>query len=65
MSHEPSSPLGKLQGPDGSAGKFDRQARAFVKAGGAILLKYQMEKLSPKARSEVEALMRQAYGKCV
>lgn len=57
------SPLGKMVGPEGSPSGFERHARAFVQAGGAILHPYQMEALSPQTRAEIEAAMKKAYGK--
>lgn len=60
---DPTSPLGKLQGPDANTSKFERQAKALFHAGGAILMKHQMEALSPAARAEVIALMEKSYGR--
>lgn len=57
------SPLGKMQGPEGSPSTFERQAKAFVKAGGAILLPHQKDALSPEAQAEIDAVMKKAYGK--
>jgi hypothetical protein len=55
--------LAKFQGPDSNTTKYERQAKALFHAGGAILLKHQMEALSPAARAEVIALMEKAFGK--
>lgn len=57
------SPLAKLQGPPGSPAKFERQAKAFVHAGGAILFPHQLAKLTAATRAEIEGLMEAAYGK--
>jgi len=57
------SPLGKMVGPEGSPSGFERHARAFVQAGGAILHPYQMDALSAPTRAEIEAAMKKAYGK--
>lgn len=57
------SPLGKMVGPEGSPNTFERHAKAFVRAGGAILHPYQMDALSPSTRAEIEAAMKKAYGK--
>lgn len=60
--HIPNS-LAKMQGPAGDPNTFERQAKAFWNAGGAILLPNQIERLSPAARAEVEKQMEQSYGK--
>lgn len=54
--------LAKHQGPVGDPSTFERQAKAFWSAGGAILMPNQLERLSPAARAEVEKQMVQAYG---
>lgn len=59
----PTSPVNRWKGPDANPNTFERQAKAFWAAGGAILMPNQIEKLSPAARAEVEKQMEQAYGK--
>lgn len=54
--------LAKHQGPVGDPNTFERQAKAFWSAGGAILLPHQLEALSPAAKAEVMKMMAQAYG---
>lgn len=57
------SSLARFQGPEADTTKFERHAKALFKVGGALLLKHQMDELTPAARAEVERLMERAYGK--
>jgi hypothetical protein len=57
------SPLGKMQGLVGDPNLVSRYARKLRDAGGALLLKHQLESLSPAARAEIEAAMVKSYGK--
>lgn len=62
-SNIPTSPVNRWKGPDADPNTYERQAKAFWNAGGAILMPEQMQALSPAARAEVEREMEKAYGK--
>jgi hypothetical protein len=57
------SPLGKMQGPAGDPNLVSRYARKLRDAGGALLLKHQLDALSPATKAEIEAAMQKAYGR--
>jgi crotonobetainyl-CoA:carnitine CoA-transferase CaiB-like acyl-CoA transferase len=62
-SNIPTSPVNRWKGPEANPNTYERQARQFWNAGGAILMPEQLQKLSAEARKEVEEAMEKAYGK--
>lgn len=59
----PSSPLGRVSGISGSDPVLvARYAKKVWQSGGALIMPYQMERLSADVRAAIDIEMKKAYG---